>query len=61
MDISSNTKVPITAKPSRDISQSDKPVADKWALVIGISKFANSQYYNLKYAAKDAKTFTTIW
>lgn len=56
MDISGNTKVPITAKPSRDISQSDKPVADKWALVIGISKFANSQY-NLKYAAKDAQDF----
>src|SRR5262249_18291917 len=29
---------------------------DKWALVVGISKFANPQY-NLKYAAKDAQDF----
>ncbi|MBP7863955.1 caspase family protein [bacterium] len=34
----------------------DTPVKDKWALVIGISKFANPQY-NLKYAAKDAQDF----
>jgi len=32
------------------------PVKDKWALVIGISKFANPQY-NLKYASKDAQDF----
>lgn len=38
------------------IGQSDSPVRDKWALVIGISKFANPSY-NLKYAAKDAKDF----
>lgn len=31
-------------------------VKDKWALVIGISKFANPEY-NLKYAAKDAQDF----
>lgn len=33
-----------------------KAINDKWALVIGISKFANPQY-NLKYAAKDAQDF----
>lgn len=32
------------------------PVKDKWALVIGISKFQNPAY-NLKYAAKDAQDF----
>jgi len=31
-------------------------VKDKWALVIGISKFANPEY-NLKFAAKDAQDF----
>ena len=31
-------------------------VKDKWALVIGISKFANPKH-NLKYAAKDAQDF----
>lgn len=36
--------------------KSDSPIKDKWALVIGISKFANPQY-NLKYAAKDARDF----
>jgi hypothetical protein len=32
------------------------PIADKWALVIGISKFSRPQY-NLKFAAKDAMDF----
>ncbi|MFN8656534.1 MAG: tetratricopeptide repeat protein [Candidatus Obscuribacterales bacterium] len=34
----------------------NQPVKDKWALVIGISKFQNPAY-NLKYAAKDAQDF----
>lgn len=34
----------------------NRPVADKWALVVGISKFANPAY-DLKYAAKDAQDF----
>src|SRR5262249_22264994 len=32
----------------------DRPVADKWALIIGISEFADSSL-NLKYPAKDAR------
>lgn len=33
-----------------------RPVKDKWALIVGISKFQDSQI-NLKYAAKDAIDF----
>lgn len=36
----------------------DRPITDKWALVVGISKFKNSNY-DLRYAAKDAKDFYT--
>lgn len=42
--------------PTKVSKNPNRPVTDKWALVIGISKFANPQY-NLKYAAKDAKDF----
>ncbi len=38
------------------IAGKNGPVRDKWALVIGISKFANP-VYNLQYAAKDAQDF----
>jgi uncharacterized caspase-like protein len=34
----------------------DRPVKDKWALIIGISQFQNGKI-NLQYAAKDAKDF----
>jgi hypothetical protein len=34
----------------------EKPVADKWALVVGISNFKDASI-NLKYAAKDATDF----
>lgn len=37
-------------------SAKDKTVADKWALVVGISNFKDSSI-NLKYAAKDATDF----
>ncbi len=37
-------------------SGSDRPVRDKWALVIGVSNFKDSSI-NLKYAAKDATDF----
>lgn len=33
------------------------PIADKWAVVIGISKFADPRVPALKYSAKDAKDF----
>lgn len=37
-------------------SVTDKPIRDKWAVIIGISKFANPSY-NLQFAAKDASDF----
>jgi tetratricopeptide (TPR) repeat protein len=36
---------------------SDKPIEDKWALVVGISKFQDGSIGRLKYSAKDAKDF----
>ena len=35
------------------------PVADKWAVVVGVSEFADKAI-NLKYAAKDAADFRTF-
>ncbi len=36
---------------------SDKPIDDKWALVVGISKFQDGTIGKLKYSAKDARDF----
>ncbi len=49
-------KAPTGAKVIPRI-QSTAPIADKWAVVIGVSKFADPQIPQLKYAAKDAKDF----
>lgn len=38
---------------------SNKPITDKWALVVGISNFRDSSI-NLKYAAKDATDFANF-
>lgn len=35
----------------------NRPVRDKWALVVGIGKYANGKVPKLKYAAKDARDF----
>ncbi|MEZ4545382.1 MAG: caspase family protein [Cyanobacteriota/Melainabacteria group bacterium] len=34
----------------------NKPIRDKWAVIVGISRFKNSDI-NLQYAAKDARDF----
>lgn len=44
---------------SADIPRSNTPVANKWAVVIGISNFRDSSI-NLKYGAKDAKDFANF-
>lgn len=41
---------------STDKSRINRPIKDKWALVIGVSKFKDSSI-NLQYASKDAKDF----
>ena len=44
-----------TAKTTNTFT--NRPVADKWALVVGVGKFADSSIPPLKYAAKDAQDF----
>ncbi|PWU01565.1 MAG: hypothetical protein C5B53_02725 [Candidatus Melainabacteria bacterium] len=34
-----------------------QPIGDKWAVIVGISKFADSHVPTLKYSAKDARDF----
>lgn len=45
--------VPASAQPA---AHPNRPVGDKWALVVGISRFGD-QSINLRFAAKDAKDF----
>jgi len=52
----STTRPNQTTVESVVTSEGNSAVKDKWALVIGISKFANPEY-NLKFASKDAKDF----
>jgi hypothetical protein len=40
-----------------DSTSANRPVKDKWALVIGISKFLDPQVPGLRYPSKDAKDF----
>ncbi|MBK9279994.1 MAG: caspase family protein [Candidatus Obscuribacter sp.] len=35
----------------------NRPIADKWALIVGIGNFADSKIPKLKYATKDARDF----
>ncbi len=41
---------------AEDAPAINRPIRDKWALVVGVSEFANPAL-NLKYSAKDAKDF----
>ena len=45
-----------TPEKAGDSTASNRPIADKWALVIGISRFKDPSI-QLKYAAKDARDF----
>lgn len=49
---------PTTVTGGRPTTGPERPIADKWALVVGISKFQNPSI-NLKYAKKDAEDFAT--
>jgi tetratricopeptide (TPR) repeat protein len=51
-------KPPATSNESPAKSEDNninRPIRDKWALIIGISSFANQQIPSLKYASKDAR------
>ncbi len=45
-----------SALAADELPSASKPVADKWALVVGVSSFADPSI-SLKYASKDAKDF----
>jgi tetratricopeptide (TPR) repeat protein len=48
---------PVEAAAETADSAVNRPVRDKWALVVGIGNFQNSAVPKLKYAAKDARDF----
>jgi hypothetical protein len=48
---------PVLAAEAPAKSPANRPVRDKWALVVGIGSFQNSTVPKLKYAAKDARDF----
>jgi Skp family chaperone for outer membrane proteins len=47
----------VVSQPGAGAQQTNTPIGDKWAVVIGISEFADPATPKLKYAAKDAKDF----
>lgn len=51
-----STKVKTIVEDTLADASVDTPITDKWAIVIGVSKFADSSI-NLNYPAKDAKDF----
>ncbi len=50
----SHTTTTVSPQPTGNVN---RPVEDKWALVVGISKFSDGTISKLKYSAKDAKDF----
>ncbi len=57
--VSANTSSASSPSISSISSMTATPVADKWAVVVGVSEFADKAI-NLKYAAKDAADFCTF-
>jgi hypothetical protein len=47
--------VSLTLTPSALAQNPNRPIKDKWAVIIGIGKFRNNQIPQLKFPAKDAK------
>lgn len=59
-DSQSPVSTPVSSPVSSPLSSpAAAPVADKWALIVGISKF-NDEKINLKFAAKDATDFANF-
>ncbi|MFN8555049.1 MAG: caspase family protein, partial [Candidatus Obscuribacterales bacterium] len=46
------------ARSAEDAPAPNRPIRDKWALVVGISEFENPKL-NLRYSAKDAADFAS--
>lgn len=55
----SSASIQADQTPKAASSEFDRPVRDKWALVVGVSNFKDSSI-NLKYAAKDATDFSNF-
>lgn len=55
--VSAQAPAATTAAPSADTMDPKRPIRDKWALIVGISKFENSKVPPLKYSTKDARDF----
>ncbi|MBX9573419.1 MAG: tetratricopeptide repeat protein [Candidatus Obscuribacterales bacterium] len=56
VSVAAPAKAPSGAKVIPRV-QTSAPIGDKWAVVIGVGKFADPQVPQLKYASKDAKDF----
>ncbi|MBY0549124.1 MAG: caspase family protein [Candidatus Obscuribacterales bacterium] len=58
---SSSRPAPSAAQPhsidATEIKPSTKTIRDKWALVVGVSKFHDKRIPQLRYSAKDARDF----
>jgi hypothetical protein len=46
-----------TSNPATIFVDVNKPIRDKWALIVGISDFADKKIPHLKFATKDARDF----
>lgn len=46
-----------TGQTGEHVKDPNRPIRDKWAVVVGIGKFQNPKIPSLKYATKDAKDF----
>lgn len=55
--LTSASIVTVVATPARAAGDSNAGIGQKWALVVGVSKFQNPEI-NLKYADKDANDFS---
>lgn len=49
-----------TAAPRKTAGNVNRPITDKWALVVGVSNFADQSIPKLQYAAKDAEDFANF-
>lgn len=47
----------LAKKAEAKLESKDRPIADKWAVIIGIDKFQDKGIPTLEYSAKDAKDF----